>query len=86
VTSGVVFQTLMGACGGATGRSLCSHPKELVDDSVLGEDVSLGNSFKLAFEDPVDGFIALKGSVARSAGDLIQTSRRYRPQIIGDRP
>jgi hypothetical protein len=37
----VVLQKLMGAWGEAAERSLCGHPEQLVDDTVLGEDIPL---------------------------------------------
>jgi hypothetical protein len=36
-----------------------------MDDSILGEDIALGDSFKLAFVKHVPGFIALKRPLRR---------------------
>jgi hypothetical protein len=40
-------------------HSLCCESEQLVDDSVLGEDISFGEPIMLAFAEHVHGFLAL---------------------------
>jgi hypothetical protein len=42
-------------------RSLCGQPEQLVDHTILCEDISPGEPMMLAFAEPVHGFIALDG-------------------------
>jgi hypothetical protein len=42
---------------------LCRQPEQLVDDTVLGEGIPLGESLDLAFAEHIHGFIALDGSL-----------------------
>jgi hypothetical protein len=48
---------------------LCRHPEQLVDDAVLGEDITLGDSFKLAF---VAKLVRDSFTLVRSEADLAQ--------------
>jgi hypothetical protein len=40
---------------------LCYQAEQLVDDTILCEDISLGEPMMLAFAEPVHRFIALDG-------------------------
>ena len=40
-------------------------PKQLVDDPVLGEEICLGDPFKLAFVEHVHGFVTLNLPLCR---------------------
>jgi hypothetical protein len=42
-------------------RALCGYPEQLVDDPVLGEDISFGHPPKLPFAGHVHDFITLDG-------------------------
>jgi hypothetical protein len=46
---------------GDDANSSCGQPEQLVNDAVLGEGISLSNPRKLAFVEPMHGFIALDG-------------------------
>jgi hypothetical protein len=71
----VVLQKLMGVWEEAGELSLCGHPEQLVDDVVLGEDISFGHPPELAFAEHVHGFITLDGPLRRG--------KRSKPPTLG---
>jgi hypothetical protein len=64
-TGWVVLQKLSGGWGADGELLLCGQPEHLLDDTILCEDIPLGEPIELAFVEHMHRFIALDSALCR---------------------